>query len=130
MQINLLNKYGIKSHAVKDRDYRFINGDNYDFRYENIEILNKYIGVSKITKKGIEKYKSIILINGNFVIGIYDTEIEAAIAYNKACDILRSKFPNRQFRQNIIENLSPKDYASIYSEIKISDSITGYNVNR
>lgn len=126
MQLNLLNKYGIKSHAVKDKDYRFRNGDHYDFRYENIEIINKYIGVSVISKKGINKYKAVILINGNFVIGTYDSEIEAAIAYNKACDVLRPIFPNRQFRQNIIDNLSPKEYALIYSDITISDAITNY----
>lgn len=126
MQLNLLNKYGIKSHAVKNKDYRFINGDPFDFRYENIEIINKYIGVSKITKKGFDYYKAVILINGNYVIGTYNTEIEAAIAYNKACDVLRAKLPARSFRQNVIDDLSPKEYAKIYLNIEISSSILNY----
>lgn len=126
MQVNLMQRYGIRSHAVLDRDYRFINGDKYDFRYENIEIINKFNGVQKIDNNGTEKYKAIILINGNFIIGTYDTEIEAAIAYNKACDIVKTKFPDRQYRQNYIENLSPKEYARIYLTVEISNNIINY----
>ena len=44
MQVNIANRYGIKNYAVENRDYRFINGNPYDFRYENIEILNRYHG--------------------------------------------------------------------------------------
>ena len=38
MQLNIHSRYGIKNYAVLDKDYRFINGDIYDYRYENIEI--------------------------------------------------------------------------------------------
>ena len=46
MQVNILNRYGIKNYAVPGRDYRFENGDTTDFRRENLVILNRYHGVS------------------------------------------------------------------------------------
>ena len=89
MQVNIMNRYGIKNYAVVGRDYRFINGDNMDFRYENIEVFNTYHGVSRRrTSSGIV-YVAKIHINGNYTIGSYADSIEAAIAYNKAIDILK-----------------------------------------
>ena len=41
MQINLLSRYGIHSHAVAGRDYKFKNNDPYDLRYGNIEVINR-----------------------------------------------------------------------------------------
>lgn len=123
MQINLLSRYGIHSHAVAGRDYKFKNNDPYDFRYGNIEVINRYVGVHKKETKSGTKYKAIILIKGNYVIGTYKTEIEAAIAYNKACDILKAVFPERIFRTNVIENMPPKEYARIYLNVDVSDKI-------
>lgn len=123
MQINLLSRYGIHSHAVAGRDYKFKNNDPYDLRYGNIEVINRYIGVHKKETKSGTKYKAIILINGNYVIGTYKTEVEAAIAYNKACDILKPVYPNRTFRTNIIDNMPPKEYARIYLTVAVSDKI-------
>lgn len=123
MQINLLSRYGIHSHAVVGRDYLFKNNDPYDFRYSNIEVINKYIGVQRKETKSGTKYKAVILINGNFIIGTYPTEEEAAIAYNKACDILKPVFPDRTFRQNIIEKLPPKEYARLYLTVDVSEKI-------
>ena len=42
LQLNILNRYGIKNFAVAGKDYRFVNGDNTDFRYKNIHIMNRY----------------------------------------------------------------------------------------
>ena len=42
MQVNIASRYGIKNFAVENRDYRFVNGNDHDFRYANIEILNTY----------------------------------------------------------------------------------------
>ena len=82
MQINIMGRYGIKNYAVRDVDYRFVNGDEMDFRYENIEIFNSYHGVvRKETGKGTF-YTARIHINGNYVIGTYRSDVEAAIAYN------------------------------------------------
>ncbi len=129
MQISLLSRYHIKSHAVLNRDYRFINGDCYDFRYENIEIINKYYGVTVFTHKSCQKYKARILINGTYTVGIYDTEEEAAIAYNKAADYVSKIFPSRHYQQNYIEGLSPSQYANTYTTVPISAKILSIKLN-
>lgn len=123
MQVNLYSRYGIKPHAVLGRDYRFINGDRYDFRYDNIEIINRYTGVYAVKRSVYTKYSARILVNGLYTIGTYDTEIEAAIAYNKAADIIKKARPNKNFRQNYIESLSAKEYALMYIKVPISDRI-------
>ena len=128
MQVNIANRYGIKNYAVMGRDYRFVNGDPYDFRYENIEIFNTYHGViRKTTKKGI-RYVSRIHINGNFTIGTYATDTEAAIAYNKAIDILKKAGVTKNFTPNYLDGLSPSSYADLYTKIHISPKITGYRL--
>ena len=125
MQINLHSRYGIKRHAVLNRDYRFINGDRFDFRYENIEIINRFHGVrKKVTKKGKISYRVVILINGSYTVGTYPSEEMAAIAYNKAVDIVKRKYPDRQYEQNYVDSLSPSGYADMYTSIKVSPKIT------
>ena len=121
-QVNLLSRYGIKSHAVKDRDYRFINRDDTDYRYENIDVINPYYGVHKIEKNGKTLYKASIHVNGMIVIGTYEDPLIAAIAYNKAADLLQKQI-GRQYRQNYIESLSPKEYAQLYSDLKLPEKI-------
>lgn len=124
MQVNLNERYGIMSYAVLGRDFLFKNEDVFDYRYSNIEIINRYYGVSKITVNGIDKFIAKIHINGYLKLGEYSTETEAAIAYNKAIDML-SKNNTKEYRQND-PGISPKDYATIYSNIKISDKIRKY----
>lgn len=127
MQVNILNRYGIKNYGVVGKDYRFINGDDLDFRYENIEIMNAYHGVSrKETKKNGVVYVAKIHINGNYTIGHYKSAIEAAIAYNKAIDILKKAGVNKNFSPNYLEDLSPSAYADIYSALSISPKIKNY----
>lgn len=123
MQVNILNRYGIKNYAVLNKDYRFINDDNTDFRYENIEIMNRFQGLTLIHAKEAVKYKVHIHIRSNYVVGTYHTEEEAAIAYNKAVDVLKKNGIDRNFSLNYIEGLSPAAYADIYSELKISPAI-------
>lgn len=123
MQVNLLSRYNIKSHAVIGRDYIFINGDTTDFRYENIEIINPYIGVMKVENKNKIKYKAYIHIKNNIVIGYYDMDYIAAIAYNKAVDYLRN-ISTHNYQQNYIDSLSPREYAEVYSTINLPDTIT------
>jgi len=123
MQVSLGNRYGIKNYAVIGKDYTFVNGDNLDYRYENIEILNTFNGVEIHTKNNKRFYKSKIHVNGDLVIGYYDDAIEAAIAYNKAIDVLKKNGINKNFSANYIEGISPKLYAQIYTELKISDSV-------
>ena len=50
MQVTIFSRYGIKNYAVEGRDYQFVNGDHRDYRYSNILIINRYIGVSRITQ--------------------------------------------------------------------------------
>lgn len=123
MQVNIASRYGIKNYAVLNRDYRFVNGDTLDFRYENIEILNSYHGVTKRnTKKGL-RYVAKIHVNGNYTIGTYSTDVEAAIAYNKAIDLLKKAGITKNFTPNYLEGLSPSAYADIYSGLRISSRL-------
>ncbi|MCR5508657.1 MAG: hypothetical protein K6F34_08210 [Lachnospiraceae bacterium] len=125
MQVNLHSRYGIKKYAVLNRDYHFINEDRFDFRYENIEIINRYHGVrKKTTKRGKVSYRVVILINGNYTVGSYPTEEMAAIAYNKAVDIVKRIYPSKSYEQNYVDSLSPSAYADLYTRIEISDRIT------
>lgn len=128
MQYNIMNRYGIKNYAVEGRDYIFVNGDPSDMRYENIQILNTYHGVTRIKKNGRILYKARIHVRSYYVIGIYDTVTQAAIAYNKAIDILKKNGITKNYVPNYIENLSAKIYADIYSDLVISDSITKYGL--
>jgi hypothetical protein len=126
MQVTILTRYGIKSHAVCGRDYRFVNGDTGDFRYSNIEVINPYFGVSRITVRGQYRYRVHIHINGNYTIGTYRSETHAAIAYNKAADLAKKAGIEKDFPQNYIEELSGREYADIYTTIKISQKYLDY----
>lgn len=127
LQVSILSRYGIKPYARKDIDFRFINGDSTDFRRENIEILNTYHGVCKEQQKnGQYLYTVRIHIRGNYIVGRYATDLEAAIAYNKAIDILKRNGVQKQFSPNYIEGLSPSMYAEIYTNVTISPKVVNY----
>ncbi len=126
MQLNIMSRYGIKNYAVAGKDYVFKNGDYYDFRYKNIEIINRYYGVSKETKRGKNIYICKIHINGDFIVGKYTDESDAAIAYNKAVDVLNENGIRHGYTKNYIDNLSPMEYATRYNKIKISNKIRNY----
>lgn len=127
MQINLASRYGIKNYAVEGRDFRFLNGDSTDFRRENLEILNAYHGVRLTQQKnGQYVYTVRIHIRGDYLVGQYHSEEEAAIAYNKAIDILRKNGVRKNYTPNYIEGMSPSRYADIYTALKISPRIVNY----
>lgn len=123
MQINLLSRYGIKNYAVLGRDYRFVNGDVSDFRYSNIEIINRYHGVTKFIKDNKPTYQAKIHINGDYIIGRYSTEEEAAIAYNKAANILNNMGLKKNYPRNYIDGLDEITYAALYQAIRISNKL-------
>lgn len=125
MQVSILSRFGIKSYAVVGRDYDFINGDNTDFRRENLDIYNQYHGVILQTDSStsITRYLARIHVNGYYNIGIYDTMEQAAIAYNKAIDILHKQGVGRSYVPNYLENISPKSYADIYASLKVSPKL-------
>lgn len=126
MQVSIASRYGIKAHAVCGRDYFFVNGDATDFRYENIHIVNRYQGVTQLVQKGRILYKARIHVRGDYIIGVYDSEEKAAIAYNKAIDILKKAGVTRQYTPNYLEGLSPAVYADLYSAITVSPKILHY----
>lgn len=123
MQYSLLSRYGVRPYSVLNRDYRFVNGNSFDFRRENIEVINPYIGVTEITEHNKTKYLVKIHVKGNYTVGTYNTIEEAAIAYNKAADTLRQKGIKKEYGVNYLDGISPSEYAAIYSKISISPSI-------
>ncbi len=129
MQVNILSRYGIKNFAVAGRDYRFVNGDPTDYRYRNIQIINRYHGVTKSVLKGRVRYTAKIHINGDYIVGRYTTEIEAAVAYNKAATILIEKGFKKEFPMNYIETIDEITYAKLYSSIRLSRKIRNFIVS-
>lgn len=128
MQYNIMNRYGIMSNAVLGKDYEFYNDDPTDMRYENIHIINSYRGVRMKKKKNINFYQAYIHINGYYIVGAYRTADEAAVAYNKAIDILKKNGLSKNFSPNYVESLTPRQYADMYSRIIISEKILNYKV--
>lgn len=128
MQVNILNRYGIKNFAKADKDYIFVNGDNTDFRYKNIQIINHYNGVSKNEINGKTVYTAKIHINGDYIIGRYSSEEDAAIAYNKAIDVLREKNIGINYTKNYIDGYNQNMYDERYNTIKISKKIRNYDI--
>lgn len=128
MQVNIMSRYGIKNYAVEGRDYRFINGSRNDLRYENIEILNRFHGVNVVKEKGLTRYQVKIHVKGNVNVGTYDTEMEAAIAYNKAIDLLKKAGIDKAYSPNYMEGISPDVYADLYRSIQVSSRL--YNFRR
>lgn len=126
MQLNIMSRYGIKNYAVEGRDYRFVNGNRQDLRYENIEIINRYHGVCAVTEKGRTRYRVKIHVKGNVNVGTYDSETEAAIAYNKAIDLLKKAGVDKAYTPNYMEGMSPAAYADLYSSVKISSGVRHY----
>lgn len=123
MQINILSRYGIKNYGVAGRDYVFVNGNKRDFRYENIQVINHYHGVFRKEIKGKTVYETRIHWNGEYIAGRYQTEIEAAIAYNKAASTLIKKGYEKKYPVNFLEELSTEEYKKIFKSTKISRRI-------
>jgi len=126
MQVNIASRYGIRNFARPGKDFCFVNGNDKDFRYENIKILNPYQGVTIEKFKGRTYYVARIHINGNFTIGRYSSIEEAAAAYNKAADILASKGILKNFERNYIEEMPAKEYMELYNSASIPDKIINY----
>lgn len=126
LQVSIITRYGIKPYAREGKDFRFINGDSTDFRRENLEILNIYHGVSHEQQHGRHLYAVHIHIRGKYLVGRYTDELEAAIAYNKAIDVLKKNGVTRRYTPNEIDGISPSRYAEIYTKLQISPKLTAY----
>lgn len=120
MQINLLSRYGIRSFAVPGKDYIFINGDELDFRYSNLKIINRYYGVSLERKLPKPLYLSKININGSVIIGRYESEEEAALAYNKAVDLLFKAGFKKKYEKNYIDGSGREELRSKYESLPLN----------
>lgn len=126
MQVNILSRYGIKNYAVAGRDYLFVNGDPTDYRYGNIEIINRYHGVTRQVIRGKEVFTTHILVNGRLLVGRYASEREAAVAYNRAAALLKAQGVKKQFPQNYIEGLDEIEYVSLFNRVRISSGIRAF----
>ena len=126
LQVSILSRYGIHSFSVAGLDYRFVNGDRTDYRYGNIEIINHYMGVRRELIKGLYQYITKIHLVGDFIVGRYPTEIEAAVAYNKAVNFLKENGINKNYTTNYIEDLDEIAYAAMYNRIRISKKLKAY----
>ncbi len=120
MQVSIATRYGIKPYAREGRDFCFINGDPTDFRRENLEVMNIYHGITHEQKNGQHVYTVRIHVRGNYLVGRYSSELEAAVAYNKAIDILKKNGITKNYIPNYIEGLSPSRYAEIYMSLRVS----------
>lgn len=123
MQVNILSRFGIKNYAVAGRDYLFVNGNKRDFRYENIQVINRFHGVCQKKTDTKIYYETKIHWNGDFIVGRYNKETEAAIAYNKAASVLITKGYVKEYPVNYIEELTKEEYRHQYQTVPISKRI-------
>lgn len=123
MQYRILDRYGIHHNSVSGVDYTFVNGDELDFRSANIVVVNPYFGVRKKEELTARPYyETKIHLNGDFIVGRYSSQIKAAIAYNKACDYAREHGFLKEFAQNYVDEISPREYAEIYYDIQLPEN--------
>lgn len=124
LQVNILSRYGVKNYAVLGKDYYFKDGNPNNLRYDNLIVINMYHGVEKITKNHKDYYVAKININGYYIVGKYDSDTIAAIAYNKAADYVNeNNISSKNFPRNFINELDSKSYMELYKKTKISNKI-------
>ena len=126
MQYGILARFGIKNFAVAGKDYTFANGDSMDYRYSNIIVINKYHGVTYHNEKDVPYHEAHIHINGEFIVGRFSTDAEAAVAYNKAVDAATDAGVEKNFIQNYVVEYSPKEYADVYTAISLPSKYMDY----
>lgn len=126
MQYGILERFGIRPYAVPGRDFVFANGDDRDFRYENVIVINRYHGVRRIDLSGVIRYECRIKINGEFLIGRFRTEQKAAVAYNKAADLAKEAGIRKNFPQNYVTEYSAREYAEVYTDLTMPEKYLAY----
>ena len=119
MQENILGRYGIGSFAVPGRDYIFVNGDDTDFRYSNIKVINPYSGIKAVTEGMTTFYETKIHLNGDWKLGRFPSMELAAVAYNKALDEARKHGLKPRSSYIYLEDLNARQYAELYSSVKL-----------
>lgn len=119
-QCSILTRFGLPAKSIYGRDYLFANKNRYDFRRSNLIILNHYRGVSCKEKHGQLLYTTKIYHGRSLLVGHYDSEVVAAIAYNKAFDTLIALGVFRDYTPNTIPYLTQSEYQSIYNQISLT----------
>lgn len=124
IQTNILSRYGIHPHGVPGRDYQFIDGDPNNLRYDNVQVINPYHGVFENRKKGRTLYEVRLNINGAWKVGTYGNITNAAIAYNKAIDLVHAHgLSSKDFPKNFLVDLNSRQYWSIYHDIYLENPL-------
>lgn len=123
MQTSIHSRYGIRNFARAGLDFRYVNGNERDYRYSNIEVINPYHGVTVMTEQGHTIYTTRIHLRGNYLVGRFSSLTEAAIAYNKAVDYAWKQGSQKRFNKNYIESLSREAYLEQYDKIKLPPSL-------
>ncbi|ONI41596.1 hypothetical protein AN640_07890 [Candidatus Epulonipiscium fishelsonii] len=123
-QSSILNRLGIVPSSRINIDYKFKNNNPFDFRSDNLEVLKRYYGVSAIEKGEKTLYQARISKPNTIIIGIFESEIKAAIAYNKAVDYLKSVGMQYKLNSNVIFYITKKEYDIIYDEIELPYKLT------
>ena len=58
--------------------------------------------------------------------GSYASEASAAVAHNKAADLAKTFGVTKQFPENYVDTLNPREYAELYTHVKISKKYIDY----
>ena len=126
MQTGILTRYGIRAHATAGKDFRFVNGDDTDYRYSNIENINPWHGVETQNTDGRISYLAKIHVSGYWQIGIFSDPVTAAVAYNKAADIANAFGLEKDYPLNYIPDMSAEEYRNLYRSIRIPSKLQRY----
>ncbi len=121
MQVSVLSRYGVRPYSVPGRDHYFKNGDDHDYRPGNLVVVNRYMGVQQESLRKNFVARINMGSGKTVVVGHYDTEEEAAIAYNKAVDVLKAAGSDRAYEKNYLDDVSPAKYIVLYNNIKIRE---------
>ena len=65
-------------------------------------------------------------LNGEVSIGKYSSEVKAAVAYNKGVDFARDQGIEKNYIENFVSELSPKEYADLYTRLPLSNKFKEY----
>ena len=125
-QMSVHQRYGLHPFSVPGRDFRFKNGDETDYRYENLEIINRYMGVELIENTIPKKYRASIHVRGYYNLGVFDSEEKAAIAFNKARKALKKAGIKKDIPANFIADLTSEEYDEIYEKTVLPESFLKY----
>ena len=124
-QENILKRFGFNRPMTYLKDYTFLNGNRYDFRRKNIQVINHYYGVSLETKYNKPTYVTRITLNkGTLVVGHYTSDMLAAIAYNKAVDLVTASLKEHNYPKNTFPFLTRQEYENLYLSLPISKRLT------